>query len=90
VAFQLVAVLEHGQSQRDDTDVQHAAEDVACARPAQPLVAVPELQVARLRRVSLQAVVQRVSSAEGEEPDGQDGEGGGDEDGVQDALASCR
>lgn len=90
MTFQLVAVLEHRQRQRDDTDVQHATEDVARAWPPQSLHAVPELQVARLRRVCLQAIVQGFVSAEGEEPDAEDGEDRGDEDRVQDALVSCR
>ena len=87
VAAQLLAVLEHRQGERDDASVENAAEEVACAGEREGLgVRLEELEVFGVGGVGVQAGAEGQVVAQSEEPDGEDGEGGGEEDGVQDAF----
>ena len=53
MAFELESVLEHGEGEGDDGDVEDGAENVACARWGEPgSLATEELDVARFGAVA--------------------------------------
>ena len=70
MAFELESVLEHGEREGDDGDVEDGAEHVACAGRGQVrAVGVEELDVARLGAVGSEGGVEGGAVGEGEEPD---------------------
>lgn len=44
--LEFLAVVEHGEGEGDDGYVEDGGEDVACTWIAEPLIAVPEVDVA--------------------------------------------
>ena len=66
VAFEFRAVLEHGEGEGDDGDVEEGAEDIACAWMRETgTLAVEELEVAGFGCVCLQGVVEGGSVGKG-------------------------
>jgi len=93
VAGEVVAVVEHGKGERDNAGVEEGAEEVTGTWEREGVggfVRGEELEVAGFGGVGVEGVVEGVTVGEGEQVDAEDGEGGGDEDGVEEPFVGCR